>query len=96
MAEVRSLLHRDLKPSNVMVVGGPAFAGFKITDFGIAVMAEQEIGDAGAGSASVHVPRDYRDFRKAGKPADIWALGAIAFELISGEKPFALDTRLSP
>src|ERR1041384_6157592 len=33
------VVHRDLKPSNIMVVGGLAFLGLKITDFGIAKMA---------------------------------------------------------
>ena len=38
------VVHRDLKPSNVMIVGGHRFLEEKITDFGIAKMAEGEIG----------------------------------------------------
>jgi serine/threonine-protein kinase len=38
------VVHRDLKPSNIMVAGGLAFTEVKITDFGIAKMAEAEIG----------------------------------------------------
>ena len=40
------VMHRDLKPNNVMIAGGEYFRGVKITDFGIAKMAEEEIGEA--------------------------------------------------
>lgn len=40
------VIHRDLKPSNVIAVGGSLLQEVKITDFGIAKMAEEEIADA--------------------------------------------------
>ena len=45
------IVHRDLKPSNVMVVRGLEFEGLKITDFGIAKMAEHEVDQAVSGGA---------------------------------------------
>lgn len=95
------VIHRDLKPSNVMVVGSFNLSEIKITDFGIAKMAEEEIINAVEGgesstSASATVmgalpymaPEMIKDAKRAGKPSDIWALGAMMYELISGEKPF--------
>lgn len=94
------VVHRDLKPSNIMVVGGPRFLGLKITDFGIAKMAEAEIAlgledessfNASAtamGALPYMAPEAIESLRTAGKPADVWALGAVIFEQLCGVKPF--------
>lgn len=95
------VVHRDLKPSNVMVVGGSEFTDFKITDFGIAKMAEQEMelavdggpdglttSQTALGALPYMAPEMIEDFREATKPADIWSLGAMTFELLVGRKPF--------
>jgi serine/threonine-protein kinase len=103
------VIHRDLKPSNVMVVGGPSVASFKITDFGIAKMAEKEIGDAvDGGSAGLTAsqtalgalpymaPEMIEELKQAGKPADIWALGAMTLELLTGNRPFGQGYKAVP
>ena len=95
------VIHRDLKPSNIMFTGEFNLSEIKITDFGIAKMAEEEIINAVEGgesstSASSTVmgalpymaPEMIKEARKAGKPSDIWALGAMMYELLSGQKPF--------
>jgi serine/threonine protein kinase len=46
------VVHRDLKPSNIMVVGGNALTDVKITDFGIAKLAAEEIDEAVEGGDS--------------------------------------------
>jgi eukaryotic-like serine/threonine-protein kinase len=97
------VIHRDLKPSNIMFSGGFDLSEIKITDFGIAKMAQDEIVNAVEGgesstSASATVmgalpymaPEMITDAREAGKPSDIWALGAMMYELISGKKPFGV------
>jgi len=96
------VIHRDLKPSNVMFSGEFNLSEIKITDFGIAKMAEEEIvnavegGDSSTISASATVmgalpymaPEMIQEVSKAGKPSDIWAVGAMIYELMSGQKPF--------
>lgn len=95
------VVHRDLKPSNVMVVGGANFHTLKITDFGIAKMAAEELADAVEGGESTitasqtaigaipyMAPEAIEDIRNVGQAADIWSLGAMMYELISGSKPF--------
>ncbi len=95
------VIHRDLKPTNVMVTGGFQLSSIKITDFGIAKMADEEIAEAVEGggesiSASSTVvgalpymaPEAINTPREVGKPADIWSVGAMMFELLTGMKPF--------
>ena len=94
------VVHRDLKPSNVMVVGGNCLADFKITDFGIAKMAEVVIAEAAVDEKSLNAsltamgalpymaPEAIESLKDAKLPADIWSLGAIAYELLTGDKPF--------
>lgn len=95
------VVHRDLKPSNIMVVNGPKLSGIKITDFGIAKMAEAEIGEwaevgKGGTTSSKTVlgaipymaPESVTNFATASAPADVWAIGAIAYQLLSGNLPF--------
>lgn len=103
------VIHRDLKPSNVMFVGGFNLSEVKITDFGIAKMAEEEIVEAVEGgdsstTASATVmgalpymaPEMITNSRHADKPADVWALGAMMYELVSGKKPFGVGLSAVP
>ena len=95
------VIHRDLKPTNIMVTEGFRLASIKITDFGIAKMADEEIADAVEGgdtsisSSSTVVgalpymaPEAIDTPRQVSKPADIWSIGAMLFELLNGEKPY--------
>ncbi|MGJ5176496.1 serine/threonine-protein kinase [Bradyrhizobium oligotrophicum] len=104
-----NVVHRDLKPNNVMVVGGAHVEAFKITDFGIAIMAEKEIGDAVEGGSAgltasqtalgalpYMAPEMIEDLRSADKPTDIWSLGAMTLELMTGRRPFGQGYKAVP
>lgn len=103
------VVHRDIKPSNVMAVGGENVRDVKITDFGIAKLAEDELAEAieggddsitasqtAIGALPYMAPEMINSMKDAGKPADVWSLGALCFELIAGLKPFGSGLKAVP
>jgi TonB family protein len=85
-AHSRGVIHRDIKPSNLIVEEGDRP---KITDFGIAKLADQEITQTGAllGTPSYMSPEQAMGEPLDGR-SDIFSLGVCAFEMLSGEQPF--------
>lgn len=103
------VIHRDLKPSNIMVSNEANPLTIKITDFGIAIMAKEELAEAAKGGDKTitgsltmmgalpyMAPEMIESPRKAGKPADVWALGAVLFEFMIGRKPFGAGLQAVP
>ena len=88
------IVHRDLKPSNVMI---DKEGNARIMDFGIArSLAAKGITGAGVmiGTPEYMSPEQV-DGKEADQRADIYALGIILFEMLTGHLPFEGDTPLS-
>ncbi|HEY2924725.1 MAG TPA: protein kinase, partial [Candidatus Eisenbacteria bacterium] len=88
-AHRQGIVHRDLKPSNVMIDReGNAF----LTDFGIAraAGADRDLTGTGfmVGTPGYMAPEQARGDGMADKAADIYSLGAIAFEVLTGSPPY--------
>lgn len=104
-AHSRGILHRDLKPSNILIDTAnpqeePAAADLRISDFGLASFAEEEA-EATRSGAVVGTPT-YMSPEQAesrlsdiSTQSDVYALGAILYELLCGEPPFRRATTLA-
>jgi serine/threonine-protein kinase len=104
VAHREGVLHRDLKPENILLPGGPVVA--KVLDFGVAKVVREDIGDretiaadgslitaAGmiVGTPAYMAPEQLRGLAPDAR-CDIFSLGVIAFEMLTGELPFGRGT----
>ena len=85
-AHAAGVVHRDLKPDNVMILRD---GRVKLLDFGLAKWTEAstvtEKGFA-VGTAAYMAPEQFHG--ESGPAADLWALGAILYEMLAGQRPF--------
>ncbi len=95
------IIHRDLKPANVLIAEpGDTPLGEstpKITDFGLAKRVEgvgQTQSGAILGTPSYMAPEQARGEKQIGPPTDVYALGAILYEALTGRPPLKGETVL--
>jgi serine/threonine-protein kinase len=94
-AHDQGVVHRDLKPANVLFATDGTV---KITDFGLAKVLDGENSDTRSdailGTPSYMAPEQARgDIRAVSAAADVYALGAILYETLTGRPPFRAETR---
>lgn len=92
-AHREGIVHRDIKPANLLLTDDDTV---KIGDFGIARFADDpaaSVTGSGAivGTTSYLAPERARG-RACGPPADMYALGCVLYELLTGRPPFRADT----
>ncbi|XP_042425661.1 serine/threonine-protein kinase ATG1a isoform X2 [Zingiber officinale] len=87
-----NLIHRDLKPQNLLLSTSDETAVLKIGDFGFArYLMPQGLADTFCGSPLYMAPEIIQD-RKYDAKADLWSVGTILFQLVTGKLPFDGDT----
>ncbi len=85
-AHAHKIVHRDIKPANIMILDSGLV---KVTDFGIAKMMSMGMTQAGQilGTPNYMSPEQVKGRPIDGR-SDIFSLGVILYELVTGEKPF--------
>jgi Tol biopolymer transport system component len=92
-AHAAGIVHRDLKPGNVMLLPDGTV---KILDFGLAKALDESATETGQGFGTVAymAPEQIRG-QQVDPRADLWALGVVLYEMLTGRKPFAGEHELA-
>ncbi|MGO8890397.1 MAG: protein kinase domain-containing protein [Streptosporangiaceae bacterium] len=91
VAHAAGLVHRDIKPANIMLTGG---GEVKVLDFGI---ARADGGDGTTGTLGVlgtaaYLSPEQASGQAAGPQSDLYSLGCVLFEMLTGAPPFSAGT----
>lgn len=89
-AHRRGVIHRDLKPENILLKDGKSPM---VTDFGLAKLVDSDTAltqdDTAMGTMGYMAPEQFRDAATVTISADIYSMGAMLYELLTGEVPIA-------
>ncbi|MCZ7644464.1 MAG: serine/threonine protein kinase [Planctomycetota bacterium] len=96
-AHEEGVIHRDIKPHNILIPfaknsAKPNLAGAKLADLGLARMESSDQNltatQSAMGTPGYLAPEQAQDAKNAGKPADVYGMGATLYALLSGQAPF--------
>jgi serine/threonine-protein kinase len=93
-AHEKGIVHRDLKPSNLMLLPDGTL---KLTDFGIAKdldLTQLTNANCTVGTAAYMSPEQCKGERDLTHKSDLYSLGVLFYELITGKKPFTADNAM--
>ena len=97
-AHSEGVLHRDLKPANILIIEGEP----QIADFGLSKQLESmsttlTMSNIGFGTIAYAAPEQFANAGKVDARADIYSLGKIFYEMLTGKTPFpSMDFELLP
>lgn len=98
-AHALGVVHRDVKPQNVMILDTPAELLAKLTDFGIARQVGGDLTSLTESGQVLGTPDYLSPEQVLGEPggpsSDLYALGVVLYELITGRLPFEGETPLA-
>jgi eukaryotic-like serine/threonine-protein kinase len=90
----RGLVHRDIKPANIMISDD---GEVKVADFGIAraVNAETVTQTAAVFGTAAYVAPEQAQGAEVDRRTDVYALGCVLYEMLTGQQPFAADSAVA-
>ena len=92
-AHEKGVVHRDIKPQNIMV---QADGKLKVTDFGIAQITDFDKSSSGVAMGTVYyISPEQASGKQTTYSSDIYSVGIMLYEMVTGKLPFEGDTPLS-
>jgi serine/threonine-protein kinase len=102
VAHAAGVVHRDLKPANLFLANGAGGPGIKLLDFGISKLSglsgtvgHQLTAEGDLTGSPLYMPPEQLRAKEVDGRADIWALGATLYELLTGRRPFQAENMMA-
>ena len=92
-AHSRRTVHRDIKPANILLTREGVV---KLVDFGLAEVLGTHSFAGGAGTYAYMAPEDFHPEEHSDRQSDIWAVGVILYEMLTGRRPFQVPKSKDP
>jgi hypothetical protein len=89
----QNIIHRDLKPTNILIFSDGDKLRAKITDFGIAKQADATAASTQLVGTVEYMAPEYFTTGNITKSSDLWSLGVMLLEALSGTHPFGKTTQ---
>ena len=87
-AASQGIVHRDIKPANIMIADGTEV---KIADFGAAFLKKSQVVQTAAMGSPYYMPPEQIHGKELNFHSDMYSLGVVLFELLTGKRPFTAD-----